>query len=68
MVTSPILQLHDFSKQFMIKTDASGISIDAVLMQADKLIAFISKALSICNQAKSVYYNELMVVLTLIHI
>lgn len=46
MVSVPILALPDFSKAFIIETDASREGIGAVLMQDGHPLAYISKALS----------------------
>ncbi|XP_074303743.1 uncharacterized protein LOC141638224 [Silene latifolia] len=46
-------KLPDFNEEFVIETDASGHGIGAVLMQQGHPLAYISKALSPKNQAKS---------------
>lgn len=62
-MSSPVLRLPDFSKPFVVEMDASNLGIKAILMQEEQPLAYISKALSICNQVQSVYEEELVVVL-----
>lgn len=46
MSTTPVLALPDFSKPFIIETNASNTRIGAILMQQDQPIAYLSKGLS----------------------
>ncbi|KAJ0803307.1 putative nucleotidyltransferase, Ribonuclease H [Helianthus annuus] len=61
--SAPVLALPDFSKQFVIETDASAYGLGAVLMQDKHPISFISKALSPKQQVLSVYEKELLAIL-----
>ena len=62
MISAPVLALQDFTKDFVVETDASGGGIGAVLMQDSHPIAYLSKALSPRDQTLSTYWEEFMVV------
>ena len=45
LTSPPILRLPDFTQQFVIECDASGIGLGAILLQQNQLIAYFSEAL-----------------------
>ncbi|CAH9143923.1 unnamed protein product [Cuscuta epithymum] len=55
---APILTLPDFSKPFILETDASGTGIGAVLRQGNHPIAYFSKKLNASMQKQSAYARE----------
>lgn len=60
MSTTPVLTLPDFSKQFVVETDACDSGVGAVLMQENHPIAFLSKALSAQHRSLSIYEKEFL--------
>lgn len=60
MTTIIVLALSDFSKTFVMETDALRYGLGAVLMRNQQPIAFFSWVLSTKSQQKSVYERELM--------
>lgn len=63
MISAPVLALPNYTKNFVLESDASGTGLGAVLMQEGHPIAYWSKALSLKDQALSTYEKELMAVL-----
>ncbi|KAJ4784848.1 polyprotein [Rhynchospora pubera] len=64
MAEVPVLAMPDFSKTFIIETDASEVGIGAVLMQGRRPIAYLSKGLSVKNKGLSTYEKEFLALLT----
>ncbi|GKC88258.1 putative mitochondrial protein [Tanacetum coccineum] len=64
MVQSLVLALPNFEEEFIIKTNASGIGLGAVLQQNKHPIAYLSKTLAPKHQSLSTYEKELLARLT----
>jgi len=62
LVASPVLALPDFSKEFVVEVDASGLGLGVVLMQNHHPIAFISRSLNTQQQSLSTYEKELLAI------
>jgi hypothetical protein len=60
LMTAPLLQMPDFSKQFVVDRDASGAGFGAVLHQGDGAIAFFSRAVALHHQKLPAYERELI--------
>lgn len=60
LISIPVLAMPDYSKPFVVETDASGIGIGVVLMQQGHSIAYISKSLAPKHQLIFVYDGKLL--------
>jgi hypothetical protein len=63
LAQAPILAILDFTKPFIIETDASGGGVGAVLQQGGHPIAYISRSLGQKNLGLSTYEKECMAIL-----
>ncbi len=71
LVTAPVLGVPDFSREFIIDTDASDVGIGAVLSQAqddgtEKVISYASRVLSKPERRYCVTRKELLAVVTFV--
>jgi hypothetical protein len=60
LISTPLLQMLDFSKQFVVDCDASGTGFGAVLHQGDGAIAYFSRAVAPHHQKLPAYERELI--------
>lgn len=67
LVSTPILANPDFSKEFIIQTDASDVGVGAVLVQGEgldeRVIAYFSKKLTKASQKYQVTERECLAVI-----
>ncbi|GFT72249.1 retrovirus-related Pol polyprotein from transposon 297 [Trichonephila clavipes] len=63
LTEAPILQLPNFSEQFNLFTDASGVGIGAVLQQNQKPIAFASRTLNKAERNYTITERECLAVI-----
>jgi hypothetical protein len=63
LVSAPVLALPNFSRPFIIETDACDDGVRAVLMQDGHPLAFLSKALGPKSSGLSTYEKEYMATL-----
>ena len=60
MTQTPVLILPNFDAPFVVETDACATGIGAVLMQDQRPVAFLSKALGPTHQHLSIYEKEFL--------
>ncbi|CAN6458156.1 unnamed protein product [Victoria cruziana] len=62
LVSAPVLTLPDFTKMFVVETDACDVGVGAVLSQDGHPIAYMSKALTKRAKPFSTYEKEMLVI------
>lgn len=63
LVSAPVLSLPDFSRSFVIETNACDVGIGPILSQNGHPLAYVSRALGPRNRALSVYEKEYLAIL-----
>lgn len=63
MSSTPVMVLSDFTKEFIVETDAIHSDIGAVLMQEGRPISYFSKVLAPKHRGKSIYEKEYLALL-----
>ena len=62
LTSPPVLRLPDFTQQFVIECDASGIGLGAILLQQNQPIAYFSAALKGSTLLLSTYEKEMLAI------
>jgi hypothetical protein len=62
LTTPPVLRLPDFTQQFVVECDASGIGLGAILTQNNQPVAYFSEALKGSALALSTYEKEMLAI------
>ncbi|XP_052181984.1 uncharacterized protein LOC127794776 [Diospyros lotus] len=68
MTCTLVLAMPDFSQHFEVHTDASNIGIGAMLVQQDRLVAYLSKALGPTKGTWSAYAKEMLAIIEAVRV
>lgn len=63
LVNALVLAIPDFSKPFVLETEASEVGFGAILLQDSHLVVYLDKAMCLKNQALSTYEKECMTII-----
>jgi hypothetical protein len=63
LITAPVLAIPDFSKPFVVETDAADGGVGAILSQDGHPISYLSRALGPKNRGLSAYEKEFLAIL-----
>jgi hypothetical protein len=66
MIATPVLALPNFSQSFELEMDACDTGIRAVLMQQNRPVAYLSKALAPQHQQLSIYEKEFLALIMVV--
>ena len=66
MISTPVLEVPDFTQPFIIETDACYDGMGAVIMQNKRPISYLSQALEQKNMGLSIYEKELLALVTVV--
>jgi hypothetical protein len=66
LTTPQVLSLPDFSQQFLVECDASGIDLGAILSQNSRLVAYFSEALKGSALALSTYEKKMLAIVKVV--
>jgi hypothetical protein len=67
LMMTPLLQMPDFDKRFIIDCDSSGMGFGVMLHQGDSAIAYFSYLVAQHHQKLPSYENNLIILIKVVH-